>query len=178
VLGLVIADWLSRAFPMTGEEGLAPRLNALVNRTTCAQIGARLGLSDFMRLAKSEQQSGGRGRETVLADACEAVIAAIYLDGGLEAARALIEREWAEAFASVEVAPVDPKTALQEWAAARRMGLPDYHVIGRSGPDHAPLFRVRVAIAGLGEAEGEGGAKRDAERAAARALMAQVQHDG
>lgn len=174
VLGLVIADWLYRCFPEAGEDGLAPRLNALVNRGACARAARDLALGDYVTLSPSEDTSGGRQKETILADACEAVIAAVFLDGGLAPARALIESVWADQFSAVTLAPRDPKTALQELAAAQGRPAPVYSVIAREGPDHAPRFTIEAQVAGIGRAVGEGAAKRDAEREAARALLQQV----
>jgi ribonuclease-3 len=172
VLGLVVADRLYRDFPNEGENGLAPRLNALVNRGACARAARRAGLGAALALSRSEETGGGREKETILADACEAVIAALYLDGGLKAAREFIEKYWEEEFASVVSAPRDAKTALQEWAAAQRRGLPVYNVLDRSGPDHAPHFIVEASVEGAEPARGEGKSKREAERAAAAALLA------
>jgi ribonuclease-3 len=172
VLGLVIASRLIRMFPEAGEDGLAPRLNALVNKQACARAARLAGLGPALRLSAGEERAGGRDKEAILADACEAVIAAIYLDGGLPAAQAFIERWWEDAFAGVATPPQDPKTALQEWAARAHRDAPVYDLVGRSGPDHAPRFSVAVRVAGRC-AQGEGPSKREAERAAARALLVQ-----
>jgi ribonuclease-3 len=174
VLGLVIAEHLFNTFPNESEDALAPRLNALVNRDACARAAKRVDLGDSLILSHSESKSGGRQKETILADACEALIAAVYLDGGMEAARDFIILAWAEEFGSTDEAPKDPKTALQEWAAQRRRPNPAYDVVARSGPDHAPHFIVEAKVEGLDPLRGEGGSKRDAERAAARALLASV----
>jgi ribonuclease-3 len=172
VLGLVVAERLYRAFPTVGESGLAPRLNALVNRAACARAARRANLGAALIVSRSEEAGGGRDKETILADACEAVIAALYLDGGLKAAREFIEKYWAEEFDAVAEVPQDAKTVLQEWAAAGKRGSPRYNVIERSGPDHAPRFTVEASVSGYPAARGEGGSKREAERAAAAALLA------
>jgi ribonuclease-3 len=125
-------------------------------------------------LSPSEARTGGREKDTILADACEALIAALYLDGGLKAAKAFIETYWADEFAASGDAPRDPKTTLQEWAAQRKRPNPRYDVIERSGPDHAPRFVVEASVEGLDAKRGEGGSKRDAEREAARALLKAV----
>jgi ribonuclease-3 len=174
VLGLIIAEHLHRTFPDEGESSLAPRLNALVNRQACARAARRVDLGSALILSKSEQDTGGRDKETILADACEALIAALYLDGGLKAARAFIELAWAEEFAAVGEAPRDPKTTLQEWAAQRKRANPRYEVVQRSGPDHKPHFVIEARVEGVQSGRGEGGSKRDAEREAARALLKAV----
>lgn len=177
VLGLVIAEHLVAADPASGEADLALRLNALVNRSACARAARSIGLGAALKLSRSEAASGGREKDTILADGCEALIAAIYLDGGLPAARAFVTRAWGDALAQGAKAERDPKTALQELAAARRKAAPVYVVTERSGPDHAPAFVVEVQVGGLGAASGVGGSKRDAERAAASALLERVQID-
>ena len=171
VLGLVIAERLNRDYPADGESALAPRLNALVNKSACARAARRARLGEALILSRSEQESGGREKETILGDVCEAVIAALYLDGGLKAARDFIETFFEEEFAAVVRLPRDAKTTLQEWAAATRRGAPRYSVLDRSGPDHAPRFIVEAEVNGVPRARGEGGSKREAERAAAQALL-------
>lgn len=172
VLGLVVAERLYRDFPNEGESGLAPRLNALVNRGACARAARRANLGAALIVSRSEEAGGGRDKEAILADACEAVIAALYLDGGLKAARDFIDKYWAEEFDGVANVPQDAKSALQEWAAASKRGSPHYHVLERAGPDHAPLFTVEVSVQGYPPARGQGGSKREAERIAAAALLA------
>jgi ribonuclease-3 len=174
ILGLVVAEYLFGAYPTEAEHGLAPRLNALVNKQTCARAAVRAELGPAIILSKAEEQAGGREKETILGDVAEAMIAALYLDAGMPAARAFIEKYWAEEFASVTVAPRDPKTALQEWAAAARRGVPRYRVVSRDGPDHAPEFTVEVDVKGVDPVQGQAGSKRDAEREAARALLKMV----
>lgn len=171
VLGLVVAERLLAAAPAVAEADLALRLNALVNRQACARAARAVGLGAALTLSRSEEQSGGRDKDTILADACEALIAALYLEGGLDAARSFVVHAWGHALDAVETAARDAKTALQEWAAARRVDPPVYTVASRTGPDHAPVFVVRVDVQGVGGAEGTGGSKRDAERAAAAALL-------
>jgi ribonuclease III len=171
VLGLIVAERLFDEYAAEGESGLAPRLNALVNKAACARAARRARLGEFLILSRSEQDGGGREKDTILADACEALIAALYLDGGLKAARVFIERFWEEEFAQVVRAPRDAKTALQEWAAATRRGMPIYRVLARTGPDHAPHFEMEAEVSGFPPARGAGGSKREAERAAALALL-------
>ena len=140
----------------------------------CAEAFRHLGLGAFLLLSDSEVASGGRERESTLGDACEAVIAAIYLDGGLSAARKFVEKGWAPQFNSGPAEMKDPKTLLQEWAQGQGHPLPDYVVIGRSGPDHAPEYQVEVRIAQNGTAAASGPSKRDAERLAAARMLEQL----
>lgn len=174
VLGLVIAEYLYGQFPRAGENDLAPRLNALVNRDACVRAARRIDMGAALILSASEERSGGRQKDTILADACEALIAAIYLDGGMKAAEKFILNVWAEEFDAVQTTPRDPKTALQEWAAQRRRPNPSYEVVERTGPDHAPRFVVEARVDGCEAGRGTGGSKRDAEREAARAVLVSV----
>lgn len=177
VLGLVIAETLMDS-DRTAEEGqLAPRFNALVRKETCADVARSVGLGDVLKLGKSEQVTGGRRKLALLGDAMEALIAAVYLDAGLEAARAMILRLWAEQVKNVEHDARDPKTTLQEWAQARGMKPPVYTVTDRSGPDHAPMFRITASLGDGTSAPGEAPSKRAAEQAAAKALLTEVSDD-
>jgi ribonuclease III len=177
VLGLVVAERLSEDFPDEGEDGLAPRLNALVNRGACARAARRAELGAALRLSSSEAGQGGREKEQILADACESVIAALYLDGGFDAARAFVLRFWGDEFDAVKELPRDAKTVLQEWAAAKKRVL-TYELMERIGPEHAPRFVVEARVDGRPPARGEGGSKREAERAAAAALLREAGVDG
>ncbi|TQF85283.1 ribonuclease III [Elioraea sp. Yellowstone] len=174
VLGLVIAEWLVERFPQEREGGLGRRLAHLVNQETLAAIAGRIGLGEALIVPPSEAATGVKRRATVLADACEAVIGALYLDGGLEAARDFIRAHWAEEVESVAVAPRDPKTALQEWAQARGLALPEYRTLSSEGPSHRPRFTVAVTV-GETSADGTGVTKREAEKAAAAALLARLE---
>lgn len=171
ILGLVIAEMLFNRFPHMNEGELALRLNALVRKETCAEVARDLDLGDHLRLGSGELSAGGREKTAILANVCEAVVAAIYLDGGLDAARAFIGRAWARAIETVDELAKDPKSALQEWAQARGFPPPDYVEVTRKGPDHAPSFTVRVEIGAERSAKGEGQSKRIAEQAAAEALL-------
>lgn len=179
VLGLVIADALCEAFPDASEGELAPRLNALVRKETCAKVAADLGLGDLIRLGRSEHATGGRRKTAVLGDGMEALIAAIYLDAGIAAARVAILSQWAPLIreAADAPAPQDAKTALQEWAQARGKRPPAYEVIGRSGPDHAPVFTVKAALQDGESATGAAQSKRAAQQAAAAALLSALDPD-
>jgi ribonuclease-3 len=172
VLGLVIARRLFDRFETLDEGGLAPLFNALVRKETCARVALSIELGDVIRMSKSERQSGGREKPSILGDACEALIAALYLDAGLQAAEAFIDRFWASEIGGLSTKPKDPKSRLQEWALARYKTTPEYAVVERGGPDHKPRFDVEVRVADLPPASGHGGSRRAAERAAARALLA------
>ncbi len=175
VLGLVMAEALLGADMAASEGQLAPRFNALVRKEACAEVAREVGLGDVLKLGRSEMLSGGRRKEALLGDAMEAVIAAVYQDGGFDAARVLILRLWGARIGAVEQDARDPKTALQEWAQARAMPPPIYTEQGRTGPDHQPIFTVEVRLES-GEAElARAGSKRVAEQAAARALLARME---
>ncbi len=174
VLGLVMAEALLAADTAAAEGTLAPRFNALVRKETCAAVAREIGLGDVLRLGRSEMMSGGRRKEALLADALEAVIAAVYLDGGFAPAKALVLRLWGPRVASVREDARDAKTALQEWAQARGQTPPAYIELGREGPDHAPLFTIEARLADGTAARAKAASKRQAEQAAARALLAAV----
>jgi ribonuclease-3 len=174
VLGLLIAEELIKRFPDAAEGELAARLNRLVRMETCAEVALAIGLDKALILAIGERQTGGAKKVAILGDACEAVIAALYLDGGLDAARAFVLRAWAGHLDATPAEIRDPKTLLQEWAQGRAehgRALPCYEVLSQTGPSHAPLFRMRVSVTGGPSAEAEGKSKREAEQAAASALL-------
>ncbi len=175
VLGLLTAEALLDRYPTEQEGALAPRLNALVRREACAEAAEAIGLGAHLRMARSEAMTGGRRKTALLADAMEAVIAAVYLDGGLEAARAVYRKLWGDRMATLTHAPIDAKTALQEWAQARGAALPSYAVVGRDGPDHAPRFEVEARLDSGETATGSAASKRAAEQVAAAALLARVE---
>lgn len=172
VLGLLTAEWLMANAPEAREGLMSQRLNALVNGKTCARVARRIGLPDALRLAASATKIGARDNDSVLGDACEALMAALYLDGGLPAARAFFLDAWQEEFADPQPArDKDPKTRLQEWAQGRGLPIPHYMTVQRSGPDHAPIFTVSVGIEGLPAATGQGRSRQEAEKAAAQAML-------
>ena len=172
VLGLLAAERLAVLYPKAREGDLAPRLNALVSRETCARVARRMELGPALRLSGSETKTGGRDKDSILAGACEAVMAALYQDGGLEAPRAVFLAFWEEETASLGAPrPRDPKTALQEWAQGQKKPLPAYSVINRQGPDHAPRFTVEVTVLGLEPVRAEGRSRQEAEKAAAATLL-------
>ena len=174
VLGLVMAEALLKADPGASEGQLAPRYNALVRREACAAVARELDLGAVLKLGRSEMISGGRRKEALLADAMEALIAAIYLDAGFDAARNAVLHLWGDRLANVAHDARDAKTALQEWAQARGEVPPDYVEVGRSGPDHAPMFTIEVRLASGARERASAGSKRQAEQAAAAALLEKV----
>ncbi len=172
VLGLIVAEWLLEAHADEDEGEIAPRFNALVNRRACARAARAAGLGEAVILSASEEGQGGRGKEAILADICESVIAALYMDGGMAAARAFVMRFWADALDELKEMPRDAKSVLQEWTAARKAGL-SYAMIDQSGPEHAPHFVIEARVDGFPPARGEGGSKREAQRAAAAAFLSE-----
>jgi ribonuclease III len=171
VLGLVISDMLFRAFVKADEGEMSRRLADLVRKEACADVGRAIDLGTVIRLGASEANAGGRSRTAILADVCEAVIGAVFVDGGYPAAAALIERLWSERMRTPARPLRDSKTVLQEWAQARGLPTPAYREVERKGPDHNPEFRVTVELPHLAPAEGLGRSKRAAEQAAAAAML-------
>jgi ribonuclease III len=174
VLGLAVAVWLYELFPDEPEGQMSKRLNALVARETCAEVGRELGIGPRLRLGKQAREDGASESDNVLGDVVEALIGALYLDSGLEAAEAFVRRAWADRVSTRDKAPQHPKSALQEWAAAQERKPPVYRLAERSGPQHAPTFVVEVEIKGVGTASAEGTSKQEAEKAAAAKLMEQL----
>jgi ribonuclease-3 len=171
VLGLVVATWLYERFPGEPEGLMSKRFNALVSRETCAEVGRGLGVPAHIRLGKQAREDRASDSDNVVGDVVEALIGALYLDSGLDAAQAFIRSAWASYVDNQKRAPQHPKSALQELAADLSLAPPHYELVGRTGAHHAPTFRVRVSIKGGGEAEAEGMSKQDAETAAATALL-------
>lgn len=172
VLGLVMAERLLEAFPDAPEGDLAKRFNRLVRGETCAAIGQTIGLGQHLVLSESEAGSGGRAKATILADAVEALLGAVFLDSGFDKARGVVLKLWQDRMSDMPQIAADPKSALQEWAQGQGLELPRYVEVSRSGPDHAPRFVAEVHISGRKPARGEGASKRSAEQAAASALLA------
>ena len=175
VLGLVIADALLKRFPAATEGEMAPRLNKLVRRETCADVARDLELGRYLHLAPAEVAQGGRNKTAILANAMEAVIAALYMDGGLEPARVFILEAWDTSFDAVAQIPRDAKTVLQERLHALGQSHPAYAVVRQKGSDHAPVFEVEVDAGQAGVARGSGSSKRNAEQAAAAALLTKLE---
>ncbi|MCA0930271.1 ribonuclease III [Ruegeria profundi] len=171
VLGLVMATALLEADKKASEGQLAPRFNALVRKEACADVARQIDLGAVLKLGRSEMLSGGRRKQALLGDAMEAVIAAIYRDAGFEAARDVILRLWGDRIHKVEADARDAKTSLQEWAQARGQKPPSYVELKRSGPDHAPVFTIAARLQDGAEAQATAGSKRQAEQAAAKALL-------
>jgi ribonuclease III len=176
VLGLSIAELLTETFPGATEGDLARIFNHLVRGETCAEVARTIALGEQLLLSDSEAGSGGRDKVTILADACEAVLAAVFLEGGFEAARRVVRLHWSKRLETLPVEPVDAKSALQEWAQGQGFDLPKYKELSREGPDHAPHFTTEVRVGGrkaplARTAQGDGASKRSAEQSAATALL-------
>jgi ribonuclease III len=172
VLNLVAAERLMALDPDAREGEMSRLMASLVNYHACSRAARACGLPDAMRLSASASKVGARDSDAVLGDACEALIAALYMDGGLETARAFFTTFWEDEFARLdEPRTKDPKTQLQEWAQGRGLPLPVYEMVGRDGPDHAPCFTIEVAVAGFAPERGQGRSRQDAEKAAAQKML-------
>ena len=171
VLGLVIADMLFETFPQAHEGEMSRRLADLVRRESCAEVAMDWGAGLYIRLGAGEAQTGGRKKNAILGDICESLIGAVFLDGGFDAAKKLVRDAWRGRMMAPRRPLQDSKTALQEWAQARGLPPPVYREVGRSGPEHAPEFRVAVEVLGLAPADAPGTSKRFAEQSAALAFM-------
>lgn len=177
VLNLVVAESLYKIFPDENEGNLAKRHSALVQGRMLAVIAGTIGLGEFLNLSDSERQSGGAENENILSDAMEATLGAIFLDGGLEPAREVIVRLWGDNISTLADTGHDPKTELQEWVQARGLPLPDYNILNKSGPDHAPMFEIEVRVRGYDPIVAEGSSRRQGEKTAARKMLAVVKGD-
>ena len=173
VLGLLVAEALARNHPDASEGELAPRLNGLVSRETCARVAQVIGVGPALRMSASATKVGARERGSVLAGACEALIAAVYKDSDLETTREVFTGLWREAFNFEGEVPNrrDSKTALQEWAQGSKRPAPAYTVVSRTGPDHEPKFIVEAKVDGVAPSTGEGRSRQEAEKAAAKAML-------
>jgi ribonuclease-3 len=172
VLGLAIAEWLHERGRMD-EGSLSQRLNALVSGATCADVARRIGLPDHLRLGKQARDDGGRDSDNILGDTIEALLGALFVERGFDAARALVRRLWEPLLAAGKGEAKHPKAALQEWAAGSKRKPPVYTLVSRDGPDHAARFTVSVAVKGVGEAHATAASKQEAETQAAKAFMAE-----
>jgi ribonuclease III len=172
VLGLIVSDMLYRAFPKANEGELSKRLADLVRKETCADVAKSLGLLEDIKLGAVGAGAGARLRTSVIGDICEAVIGAVFLDGGYPAAAQFVQRNWEERMRTLKRPLRDPKTVLQEWAQGKGLPTPVYREVERTGPHHDPQFRIAVDLPGLAPAEGVGGSKRAAEKVAASAMIA------
>ena len=175
VLGLAIAEMLFTAFPKASEGELSQRLSELVRRDTCAEVALAWDVGPYLKLGGGDMQSGGRSSRPILADVCESIIGAVFLDGGYEAAKALVERGFSERMSAEHRLPRDPKTVLQEWAQGRGLPTPTYHLVEQTGPDHAPRFQVEARVGPLEAATGSAATKRAAEQEAAQNLLVREQ---
>jgi ribonuclease III len=175
VLGLVIADALYQRYPKEPEGNLSKRFNGLVDRSTCADNGREIGVPALIRLGRQAREDGANQSENVVGDVVEALIGALFLDGGMEPAERFILKLWEADLSSQRRAPQHPKSALQELAAAKGVKAPAYEVVSRTGAHHAPKFTVRVSVAMIGEATADGTSKQEAETAAAAALLSKAQ---
>ncbi len=176
VLGLAAAAWLYERFPDEPEGKLSARLNALVSREACAEVGRELGVPARLILGRQARDDGAQGSDNVVGDVVEALIGALHREAGFDAAARFVRRAWGPRLDRLATAPKHPKSALQEWAAARRCRAPAYTLVGQSGPHHAPAFTVEVAVGGKagGSARADGSSKHEAETAAAAALLAKL----
>ena len=175
VLGLGVASMLYSLFPEAREVEFARHYNALVCERCCAGVAQALDLGQHLIMAPSEARSGGRKKAVILADACEALLGAVYVDGGFAAAEGVIQRFWAPLVLTAAPPAPDAKTALQEYAQSQKRGLPEYREVARSGADHAPHFTVEVSVKGMKPAQGEGTSLKKAQQAAAEALLLREQ---
>jgi ribonuclease-3 len=171
VLGLAVAEILHDALPDHQEGELARFFNRLVRGATCAAVGREIGIGEHLILSESEANAGGRAKDTILADAVEAVLGAVFIDGGFDAGREAVRRLWGDRFQLRASAFVDAKSALQEWSQGNGRPLPAYVEVSRDGPDHAPSFVAEVRIKGIAPAQGQGASKRQAEQAAASNML-------
>ncbi|WP_407965089.1 ribonuclease III [Bartonella sp. C271] len=171
VLGLLIAEMLYKIFPQASEGELSVRLNGLVNAQTCADIALEMGLPDMVHVGCEMKNLEGRRLANMHADVIEALIAVIYLDGGLESVRPVIQRYWQDRAKKMNAGRRDAKTELQEWAHTQDSAQPHYQVVQRYGPDHDPIFIVEVSICGYAPEIGRGSSKRQAERDAAERIL-------
>lgn len=174
VLGLVISEMLLFRFPLEREGDLAKRHTELVRRETLAEVAVSLKLGPMIRMSRGEKDGGGQQKESLLADVVEALIAAMYLDGGMSPVRTFIEKNWSPFLEAAKRPPRDPKTTLQEWAQARSLPLPVYEIVSQSGPSHEPQFEISVTVEGQKPVVATAGNKRAAEREAASVLLERV----
>lgn len=174
VLGLLMGEWLFQLFPKEPEGKLSRRLNALVSGDTCAEIAKDIGVGPELRLGKQARDDGAQFSTYVLGDVVEALIGAIFLEAGLDGARAFVRKAWGDRVTKQDAAPKHPKAELQEFAAAKQWRPPVYAISRRSGPHHAPTFSVTVEIPGRATAEGTGTSKQEAETEAARTLLKEL----
>lgn len=175
VLGIVIAETLYRKFPKEEEGELARRFAGLTSRDALERVGDSIHLVEFAHTQQVDAKTAARSHASVVSDTLEAILGALYLDGGLDVAAAFIQNHWDALIGEDLSPPKDAKTALQEWAQARALGLPTYEILSREGPDHAPTFTIRVSVKDHGSEDGRGASRRTAEQDAASALLSQLE---
>lgn len=175
VVGLALAETLFTLFPDEKEGDMAKRHAALVQGKTLAKIAREIGLGDMMQLSDAERAAGGANNDNILADGLEAVIGAVYMDAGFDACARVIAHLWGDRVQTMRRPPQDAKTALQEWAQARGLSLPAYELVGRSGPDHAPIFEIKVTVGDYPPWAAKGTSRRAAEKLAAAMLLAHLE---
>lgn len=173
VLGLMTAEVLWRKYPKMREGDLAPRFNALVRKETCAKAALAFGLDKLVKMSAQEEESGGRRKKAILGDVCEALLGALYIDGGLDAARKAYDLYWTQNLEMLSMRHRDAKTTLQEWSQERGLGPPKYEVVNAEGPAHAPAFTIDVHVKGFKPVRSAGQSKRDAQMSAAAAFLVQ-----
>jgi ribonuclease-3 len=174
VLGLAVADLLFASFPDEPEGSLAKRHTGLVQQEALVNVAREIGLAEHVKLSAGEMKSGGSKKDKILADAVEALIGAIYLDGGFDAASAFIARFWGTMLKNQALPPEDAKSLLQEWAQGRGLPLPEYKLLGKSGSDHAPSFEIEVSVESLGKTSATAASKRAAEKEAAQKMLEKI----
>lgn len=177
VVGLVIADALFKKFRSENEGGLAKRHTALVQGSTLAVLGQVHGFNEFILFSDAEKDAGGHKNENIIGDVVESLLGAIYIDGGYEAAQEVILRLWGDNIETLEKAPQDPKTELQEWVQARQLPLPEYKIISKDGPDHAPMFTVQLTVRGCDPITDQGPSRRQTEKTVARKMLKILKKD-
>lgn len=175
VLGLLVAELLYKTFPLEEEGPLSRRHTALVRSEALTRIAREIGLAKHIIMSKSEEEMGGRENPGLLADALEAVIAALFIDGGLKVAETFIHDHWKPLMEEDLMPPTDAKTKLQEWSQAKAIELPSYREIGRHGPSHAPIFTIEVCLKGRVPTTAKGSSKRAAEQLAAKAMLEMIE---
>ncbi|MCC3860662.1 ribonuclease III [Pseudemcibacter aquimaris] len=175
VLGLAIAAWMFELYPDVDEGGLASRHTNLVRREACAKVGEEIGLGDFIHMAKSSEDTGGRKRETIIADVSESIIGAIYLDANYQEAEKFIRKFWKDQAYNVKVAKRDAKTRLQELVQSKGKPTPNYVTVDKEGPDHQPVFTIALRVKGEEEEQAKGKSKREAEQNAAEAMLERLE---
>ena len=171
VLGMAVADTLYNKFPDEPEGDLARRLSALVQGETLAQIARQYELGEYIQLSEAERNSGGADNDHILADVVEAILGALYLDADYQTCQHVVSHLWGERFYKMTQPPQHPKTRVQEWVQSKALGLPIYEIVGQSGPDHAPVFEVRLSVEGYEAATAYGRSRQEAEKKAANRFM-------